>query len=178
LATFRSRFPNRQEIFKAYVVIVFLVQVWSIYNVWHAVPSWSLAMDTWTLAGTIAYTQAFALFESLLILGLMVTLAVILPRNWYKERFVAQSSVAIILAAVASVLAHLYGQDWGMWNTRGFLTWLGIMFCLILVAFILVARFERLQRGFEALADRLLILSSVYIAIGVVSLILVLIRNI
>ena len=108
----------------------------------------------------------------------MVTLAVILPRNWYKERFVAQSSVAIILAAVASVLAHLYGQDWGMWNTRGFLTWLGIMFCLILVAFILVARFERLQRGFEALADRLLILSSVYIAIGVVSLILILIRNI
>jgi len=178
LVTFRTRFPNRQEIFKAFAVCVFLVQVWSIYNVWHAVPSWALAMDTWTLAGTIAYTQAFALIESLLVLGLMVILAVILPGKWYRERFVAQSSVAIILAAIASVLAHLYGQGWSMWNTRGFLTWLGILFCLILVASILVARFERLQRGLEALADRLLILSSVYIAIGLVSLILVFIRNI
>jgi len=135
-------------------------------------------MDTWTLAGTIAYTQAFALIESLLVMGLMVLMAIILPGKWYKERFVAQSSVAIILAAIASVLAHLYGQDWSMWNTRGFLTWLGILFCLILVASFLVARFKWLERGLEALAERLLILSSVYIAIGLVSLILVLIRNI
>jgi hypothetical protein len=83
-----------------------------------------------------------------------------------------------MLAAIAAALAHIYGQSWGMWNGRGFLTWLGILFCLILVASILVVRFERLQRGIEALADRLLVLSSVYIAIGVVSLILVLIRNI
>jgi hypothetical protein len=178
LATFRSRFPNRQEIFKAFVVIVFLVQIWSIYNVWHAVPSWSLAMDTWTLAGTIAYTQAFALFESLLILGMLVILAVILPGKWYRQRFVAQSSVAIILAAIAAVLVHLYGQSWGMWNIRGFLSWLGILFCVILVAFLLVARFERLQRVLEALADRLMILSSVYILIGAISFFLVLIRNI
>ena len=170
--------PARTEIFKAFAVCVFLVQVWSIYNVWHAVPSWALAMDTWTLAGTIAYTQAFALIESLLVMGLMVLMAIILPGKWYKERFVAQSSVAIILAAIASVLAHLYGQDWSMWNTRGFLTWLGILFCLILVASFLVARFKWLERGLEALAERLLILSSVYIAIGLVSLILVLIRNI
>ena len=178
MATFRSRLPARTEIFKAFAVCVFLVQVWSIYNVWHAVPSWALAMDTWTLAGTIAYTQAFALIESLLVMGLMVLMAIILPGKWYKERFVAQSSVAIILAAIASVLAHLYGQDWSMWNTRGFLTWLGILFCLILVASFLVARFKWLERGLEALAERLLILSSVYIAIGLVSLILVLIRNI
>jgi hypothetical protein len=178
LGIFRRRFPNRQEIFKAFAVCVFLVQIWSIYNVWHAVPSWVLAMDAWTLVGTIAYTQAFALFESLLVMILMVLMAVILPGKWYRERFVAQSSIAIILAAAASVLAHFYGQDWGMWNTRGFLTWLGILFCLIVVAFLLVYRFKGLQRGLEALADRLIILSSVYIAIGLVSLVLVLIRNI
>ena len=126
---------------------VFLVQVWSIYNVWHAVPSWALAMDTWNLAGTIAYTQAFALIESLLVMGLMVLMAAILPGKWYRERFIAQSSVAIILAAIAAALAHIYGQSWGMWNGRGFLTWLGILFCLILVASILVIRFKRLQRG-------------------------------
>ena len=141
-------------------------------------PSWALAMDTWTLAGTIAYTQAFALIESMLVLGMMVLVAVILPEKWYRERFVAQSSVAILFAAIASVLAHFYGQDWGMWNARGFVTWLGILFCLILLASLLVSRFERLRRGIEALAERLLVLASVYIFIGVVSLILVLIRNI
>jgi hypothetical protein len=178
LAIFKERFPNRHEIFRVLAVCVFLVQIWAIYNVWHAVPSWSMAMDAWTLAGTIAYTQAFALTESLLVLGSMVLIAVILPEKLYRERFVSQSSVAIILAAVASVLAHLYGENWGMWNPRGFLTWLVILFCLILLASILVSRVEKLRWGLEALAEKLLILSSVYIFIGLVSLILVLIRNI
>jgi hypothetical protein len=82
------------------------------------------------------------------------------------------------LAAIAAILAHLYGQEWAMWNTRGFLIWLGILSGLVLVASLLVARFQWLQKGIETLADRLLVLSSVYIAIGVISLILVLIRNI
>lgn len=178
MATFRSRFPSRREIVRAFAFCVFLVQIWSIYNVWRAIPSWALAMDTWDLAGTIAYTQAFALFESLLLLGVMVLLAALLPRKWYRDRFVSQSSIATLLAAIAAVLAHVYGQGWGIWNTRGFLTWLGILLILILLASVLVARFDPLRRGIEILADRLIVLSSVYFAIGLLSLILVIIRNI
>lgn len=157
---------------------VFLIQIWSIYNVLRAVPSWALAMDSWTLVGTIAYTQAFALIESLFILALLVLLAFILPGKFYRDRFVAQSSVALILAAAGAILAHFKGAELGIWSTRGFLVWSGIMFVLIGVASLLLTRFDGFRRGIESLAERMQVLATVYIVIGIISVIVVIIRNI
>lgn len=178
MAIFKKRFPNRQQLFQTFAVSVFLIQVWSIYNVWRAVPSWALAMDAWTLVGTIAYTQAYALIESLLVLIFLVLVAFMLPGKLYRDRFVAQSSVALILAASGAVLAHFKGDELGIWNARGFLIWAIALLVLIGLASLLITRFDGLRRGIEALADRLQVLATVYIAIGVLSFLIVLVRNV
>jgi hypothetical protein len=165
-------------VFQAYAVCVFLIQIWSIYNVLRAVPSWALAMDTWTLVGTIAYTQAFALIESVVILALLVLLAFALPGKFYRDQFVAQSSVALVLAAGGAILAHYKGTELGIWNARGFMAWAGILLALIGLASLLVARFEKLRKGLEALADRMQVLATIYIAIGIISFVIVIIRNV
>lgn len=178
MGTFRSRFPTRLELFQAYAVCVFLIQIWSIYNVLRAVPSWALAMDTWTLVGTIAYTQAFALIESLIILALLVLLAFVLPGKVYRDRFVAQSSVVLILAAAGAILAHFKGAELGIWSARGFLVWLLILLVLIGLASLILARFNGLRDGIESLAERIQVLATVYIVIGILSVLVVIIRNV
>jgi hypothetical protein len=157
---------------------VFLIQIWSIYNVLRAVPSWALAMDSWTLVGTIAYTQAFALIESLLIMAFLVMLAFILPGGLYRDRFVAQSSVALFLAAGGAILAHFKGVELGIWSTRGFMIWSAILLVLIGVTSLILARFDGLRKEIESLAERMQVLATVYIVMGVLSVMIVIIRNV
>jgi hypothetical protein len=135
-------------------------------------------MDTWTLVGTIAYTQAYALIESLLILAVLFVLAFILPGKVYRDRFVAQSSVALILAAGGAILAHYKGTELGIWNARGFLVWSGILLALIGLSSWLISRFDKMRKGIEALADRMQVLATIYIAVGIISVVIVIIRNV
>ena len=48
-----------------FAISMFVVHVWQIINMLQLVPAWRLRLDAWDLVGVIAYTQAFALLESL-----------------------------------------------------------------------------------------------------------------
>jgi hypothetical protein len=177
LATFRERFPSRQAILIVFAACVVPIHVWAIIAILRAINPWMLSMTLWEVLGVIAYPLTFALFESLLILaGLWVT-AILLPGKIYRNWFVSQSTLIIFFASIWAVIMQIYGQEWRLWSNRGLISGLLVLFVVIAVFTILNARFKRLQKAIEALAERLVILGIVYIIMDIFFLFVFIYRN-
>ena len=177
MAIFRSRFPSRPAVLYAFVACVFPIHVWSIINILRTVPSWILSMDIWQLIGVIAYTQAFALLESIIVFLILLFLAIILPAKWLRDRFVAQVCMAVFLATAWAILAHFYGQNYGIWVIKRFLLSMVPLLVLIIVFSILIYRFKSLQKIIDAFVEHLLVLSFLYVGIDILSIMVILFRN-
>ncbi|MBE9474304.1 MAG: hypothetical protein IMY85_05390, partial [Chloroflexi bacterium] len=98
MATFSARFPSRVDLWLTLSSIIFVVNVWAIINILRAIPSWILSRTIWEIVGIISYPLAFALLESIVFLLGLVILAVILPGKLLRDNFVAQGSLASLLA--------------------------------------------------------------------------------
>lgn len=155
-----------------------MVNVWAIINILRAIPSWILSRTIWEIVGIISYPLAFALLESIVFLLGLVILAVILPGKLLRDNFVAQGSLASLLATIGMILAHLYGNEFGIWSVRGFGKYILLLIGVILVSWILIYFIKRLNAIIETIAKRLPPLSSVYIALDLLSIIVIVVRNI
>jgi len=134
-------------------------------------------MSVWDMIGVMAYPLSFALLESILVLAGLLIVTVILPSKLYRNWFVSQSTVIIFLVSVWAVFLQIYGQDWGMWSYRGLLIGLLPLVMMIILLAILNARFNKLQKAIEALAERMVVLGFLYVIIDIVFLLVLIIRN-
>jgi hypothetical protein len=178
LATFKARFPSREETWLTLSSILFLINVWAIINILRAVPSWIISRTIWEMIGIISYPLTFALFESILFLIGLIIMAVVLPRKILRENFVAMGSLAALLATLGMILAHIYGEDFGIWLVRDFGKYLLLLFGLVLVSWVSVYYFKRLAKTIESIVSRLTTLSTVYLAVDILAVFVILIRNI
>jgi hypothetical protein len=177
LATFRDRFASGREVSLLFAACVFPIHVWSILRLLSEVPAWMLRMTAWDLVGAIAYTQTFALIESVLILLGVVFLAAILPARIFRDRLVAQGSVVVFLSSLWAVAVHLGGDR--LWDSgREFLTWSMLYLASIGLSSILIHRQPRLQRWVNSAVERLIPLSVIYVCIDVLSITIVAVRNV
>lgn len=128
------------------------------------------------MIGVMAYPLSFALLESILVLAGLLIVAVILPPKLYRNRFVSQSTIIIFLTSIWAVLLQIYGQDWGMWSSRGLIGLLPLVMMIILLA-VLNARFKRLQKVIETLAERMVVLGFLYVIIDIVFVLVLIFRN-
>jgi hypothetical protein len=176
LATFKARFPPRREIILVFVICSVPIHIWAAIALFRAIPSWVLSMSVWDMIGVMAYPLSFALLESCLVLaGLLIT-AIILPPKLYRNWFVSQSTIIIFLTSIWAVLLQIYGQDWGMWSSRGLIGLLPLVVVIIILA-ILNAKFKRSQNVLEALAERMVVLGFLYVMIDVFFLLVLIFRN-
>ncbi|MFL7891712.1 MAG: hypothetical protein ACK2UM_07865 [Anaerolineales bacterium] len=178
MATFKSLFPSKADTWLTFSSILFLVNVWAIVTVLWTVPSMILSRTIWEMIGIISYSLAFALFESLLFLIGLIILAVILPKKFFRDKFVAMGSMAALLATLGMFFAHFYGENYGIWPVREFGKFLLILIGIILVSWVILYFFNRLASILESIAGFLTTLSAVYLAIDILAVIVVLIRNI
>ena len=155
-----------------------MINVWAIINILRAVPSWILSRTIWEMIGIISYPLAFALVESIIFLGGLLVLAVILPGKLLRDNFVAQGSLASLLATLGMVVAHLYGKDYGIWSVRDFAKYVLVLLGIIIAAWILIYFFGKLKSMIEAIAERLTPLSTVYLAVNLLAGVIILVRNI
>lgn len=137
-----------------------------------------MRLSVWDLIGVIAYTLTYALFESLAVLIILVFVSVLLPAKLFRDKFVAVSTSIVFLTVAWFILAHYNDQIIRLWGIRQFAIWAVIFGLTILLAIVVVHRFGALERVINSIAQRLSVLSSLYIFLGVVSLIVVVIRNI
>jgi hypothetical protein len=172
LAIFRQRFTS-QGLTQIFVYCAFPIHVWVLINMFRDVPSWLLYMRVWDLIGMVAYTLSMALFETLLVLLIAVLAGMVVPRRWVVDRYIPLISLWLLeLSIMAIVFQHYIIRHLPK-------SQIVIAFALILAfSSLILLRFPKAGAIFRWVADKLVILSVIYIFFDLLGLLVVIVRNI
>ena len=100
----RARLPSQNQVFLVFSVIVFVVFSWTLIREFFQVPSWMKYMNLGDILVITAYILAFALFESLLVLGFLLMLSVVFPVKIFRDYFIAQGCTLVSVAGLGAVM--------------------------------------------------------------------------
>lgn len=153
-----------------------LVYAWSTLMFFNFLPGWILYLGAWSIVGIFAYSQIFALLESLVCLFVMLLLAFVLPSRLLRQRFAAKAAVLILLAAAMAITAHMTGVI-PLWPSKKLIA--VIIFYLFVsgAAVYLLDRYERLEQMVESGLERLRVLMFLYLPFVAAGVIILAVRN-
>lgn len=136
------------------------------------VPSWLLYMPSGEVIGSVAYTLSFALFETLVVLLIALLVGMIIPRRWVVDKYVPVVSTWLVtLAIMAIVFQHYIIHHLPKRNLV-----IGFSLILMLVTAITL-RFPKVGEVWCWIAERLVVLTFIYIFFDVLGVLIVIIRN-
>lgn len=177
----RSRLPGWRETLPVFATIIFFVYSWALFRMFYQVPSWLYYLTISDILTIAAYVLSVALFESLVMLGLVVLVSALYPPPFFRQLFVAQGTAWISLLAVGAVLLQRkIGLIYQLQLTELIvypLLLIGLFLALPLAFYLLFRRWSRLRQLVEGLADRMTIFALLYLPFSLISLLIVLIRN-
>jgi hypothetical protein len=181
ISSIKARLPSRQEALGVFSVIVFIVFSWTLYRVFWWLPSWLEYLSIWNILIIVAYVLAFALFESLAVMGLIVVLGLLLPKRYFKDQFIIQGSA---LSVALGVIAFLVQRDVSriykleLWQTLAYpVLVLVVASALALMISFIFKRVAFLSRLTLAVAERMTIFAYLYVPLGLIGLLVVVARN-
>ncbi len=157
---------------------VFPIHVWSLINVTREVPAWILRLSISELVGVVAYAQLYALLDTLLIFIPLLLLAALLPATLFRNKFVAMGTAVIFISSAWFIFLHMNGQ---IIEQRQFVVlgiW-GVSYLLILAAaFVFIRKNQKLETAIVSFVQRVSILSVLYLIIDLLSLVVIVVRNV
>jgi hypothetical protein len=129
-----------------------------------------------------AYVLTFALIESLIILGLMLLFSLVLPEKRYKDNFIAQSSVVITLMGVGAYMLQrnvnfIYDLQFHELGIFSLVILTSILVLIVVLSFVF-ERFKKVTRLVNAFAEWMSIFGYIYIPLSLLSLVIVIFRNV
>jgi hypothetical protein len=176
LTLIRNRLPGRSEIFAVFGVAVFACHSWTMLGFFNKLSSFLLYFNVGEILSIFAYMMSVALLESIAVTILLVLLSIILPSSWLRDGFAYKGFVIIVIASAASILFQKFLPD--DYPSTLMLAVSTIVPLALIVILIAVSRsIPRLQSLFLDIQDRISIMLFIYVPIGVLSLLVVLFRN-
>lgn len=177
-----EKLPDRRQIFPVFSVIVFVVFSWAIYRMSWQMQSWLYSLGINQILVLAAYVLTDALFESLLVLGMVLLLALALPGRFFKDKFEAQGTAVVAVWSAGAVLLQRHLDKLSSLTLQQlillpFLILAWTVIIILLFSFIL-DRIRVITRVINTVADRLTVFSYIYIPLSLLGLIMVMIRNI
>jgi hypothetical protein len=176
-----ARLPSRQETLAVFSVVVFIVFSWTLYRAFWWLPSWLEYLNIWSVLILLAYILAFALFESLAVMGLLLLLCWMIPGRYFKDQFVAQGSALAVVLGIGGYLiqrdvSRIYKLE--LWQTLAYplLTLIGIIAFVFVTSFVF-KRIGLLTRLALAVAERMTIFAYLYVPLGLIGALVVIARN-
>ncbi len=178
---FKRRGLTRADVFLLFSACTFPVFLWAFINIFYGMPSFVLRLTVPEIIGASAYFLAFALLESILYFGVLLLIlsliALLLPRRWFGDHFIAFGGwLALLIAAIAMLMQ--VGSDWlTALSARRSLFYLGLTVVTGLGYLFAVFRFSRFESFIRAVFQRLSMLAMLYAFFGVASLLIIIFRN-
>jgi len=121
--------------------------------------------------------MSFALFESIFVMFLLVLAGVLFPPAWFRIGFGYKASIAVITGAVEMIrFQDVMKNDFPSWST----IWMhfGIKLVVLIILIFVFHYIEPLQRAMLFVVDQFLVFPFIYLPLGMLSVIVVIIRNI
>ncbi len=176
MATF-DRAPEHSSVITVMIATAaFPVFGWSIVQVLRQVPSWALRLEAWDLVGVIAYTQAIALVETIMVAALAAGMAFILSRIWEAIPSVEWVGLWVFVGALSASAFHLLEGAQGVGKLAAGAVSAGLFVALVVPGSLLLSN-RRWRQTFHSIVQRMSVLAYFYLLIGIVSAAIVLVRN-
>jgi hypothetical protein len=174
----RSRLPTRDEALRLLAVSVIPIQLWTIIQMLREMPVLLLRLGAWDLIGVMAYIEAVALLESLLLWLFVSGLASLLPAGLFGTNRIVQGTMIILAVSLWAVAGQSYRTSVFGWTAGQLLLWLPFFLLSFGLPLYLLRSHAPAQAFIQKLVDRLLPLSALYLVLAAAGLVIVVIRNI
>lgn len=176
MGIFKNRLPKWQDIFIVLGVIVFVVFSWSVRGFLFVFPSIVLRYATGEILAIFSYMMAFALVESLLIIGCLVLVSAALPRMWFREGFSYKGFLVVFVGSITSILYQSFlGSEF--LEVKTYFLWVGVFILTVILLILLFHIIQSWHVVLVSIAERFTIFAYLYIPIGFIGLSVVIIRN-
>jgi hypothetical protein len=182
LDIFKKRGIQREDILLVLSACIFSVFLWSFYNLFNQIPAFLHRFTILETIGAASYILLFALLESVLFFAalflFLILISLLLPKKLWGEHFAAIGGMlAILISAVVATIQLIYDQIMELSKTQIGIYSVGLIVGF-LIYYLLILRFPRFENAVRAALNGISILSIIYAALGLVSLLIVIVRNI
>jgi hypothetical protein len=178
LRALRARLPDKRNIVTVFAVAMFLVYTWTLYTSFWKLPSWLFFLRAGEIISIYSYAFLVNFLESVLLLTLVLLLAVILPRAWWRNAFVPKALVLIVIILASAILhISLYRTpDTRPIFVNGQLRWWITTFLIAILLTWLAGKMDWMRQGLESMADRFLVFLYIYLPLTLIALLIVFAR--
>jgi hypothetical protein len=172
----RRRLPLKSEFILVFGVAVFVVHGWSMREFLYKMPAFLLYYSVGEVYSVFSYMMAFALLESTVVTALLVACAWILPSKLLREGFGYKGFLAILVASILSIwfqgtLTNQYPDNSLLFAGSGIAA---LVFVLLAFLFQKVGFLQKIALN---LADRLGIMTYLYVPLGLIGFLVYILRS-
>ena len=182
---------TKQGLWSLFLMSVFPQHLWTLILVFRDM-SWIIKRtNVWDAIGNASYAMVYAFFESVMVFCVLVLMGLITPKRWEVNKRIAFLTVLFLTAAIWGMISQLL-YLWTIWLPQSVLQTIAEtgrpLFMLYLISLALVGLTVTLP-VFTFLVwkkaipvtldfmDRISTLSTLYLFLDVVGLVIVVIRN-
>ncbi len=170
-----KRIPRLAQVAALYALIVLAVYSWTLIWFFYKIPGWLYYLSIGEILTSLAYSLATNFFESLATLALPVLLAVLLPKKWFYERFVARGA-GLILPGLGYMMYAAFQFQSKLDYPSDVLNLYPIVLGLMLVLSFLVGQVGFLNQALEFIGNQATVFLYLSIPFSLISILVILIR--
>lgn len=164
-----------------FLAILIPINFWSVIVFFRELPSYILRLTVWNILGIFSYTQFIALLDSFLLMFLLITVSLFFSPSFRKDYFVPIASLIGYLAMIWAIPFHYLDAlaEWSPLILQSWAAWLWIILFIpvsVAVAF-LIRSSTRLRFGTMSFIDRITPLAWIYLTSNLLSILIIIGRN-
>ena len=154
-------------------ILLFITFSWSLYRMFYFVPSWLGDFIFFDALVICAYVIVFAFLESMVVLGIFMISAAILPAKFFRKEFVALGSLLAVILGVSAFLLQrkmkiVYSLDLQQIIAYP-VVFLAFILVLIFLAAFAMVRMPAISRIISSIAVRFTVFLYIYIPLSLIS---------
>ena len=186
--------PYRKELFQVFLIIAFPIHTWSILQVLSNFEWVAERTTVWDAVGFTAYALAFALFESILFLVLLSPVYLLLRKNNKADIVLAVIGSVFMIVAIWEMIYQINSNNSNFFETTidqivsryklqyRYKAGLIMSVAIFITASIglptfLIIKYDKLKSILIDLYERIELLSYFYLALDLLSIVIVVNRN-
>jgi hypothetical protein len=173
----KNKLPSLAQVYPVYAIIVILTYGWTIYWALWKLPSWLDFLPLGEIGVIFCYLVATNFFESLLALFGVIIVSLVLPRKWFREVFVSRGSV-LAASILISIMIFEYHFDKPSDYFYKFPSYLPLILLIAGVLTFLAGWIRMIRKAVEVFAENAVIFLFISLPLSLLSLIVVIVRNI
>ena len=135
-------------------------------------------MNVWEMMSVSSYALMTSFVESLIVCLFFVVVGALLPYHYFREKFVSHIFMIIATSTIWAVAAQFHYVVVYNWAFVERLPWIIAFFVSLLIVYGLIQFSDRQANVVMGIVRRISVLSTIYIALGIIGLLVVVIRNI